>query len=244
MKALQLLSTALVIGVALSKPTSSNLAIFTRVFSLPNSMGSYLDIYNYIPDLYNTGMDNEIESVSQNGMWIYYENSNYNIGSGGEVYFVHGVEINVNFPNQYCNMVTSMRYVGNKDIPNADTWTLFEGEYYTGMEFYGEKDAANLEYLDLQGSSLVLTGQSPWTIYSGQSYTGDSRCVYPNTDHDVGPHGDVLDFGIYSTMSAVGVPDNTIRSIRKGCWSKEVASPPEVKYDYKDTQGAYGSAKV
>ncbi|XP_064083886.1 uncharacterized protein LOC135199660, partial [Macrobrachium nipponense] len=236
MKALQLLCTALVAGAALSKPqgTSNALTIFTRVFSLPNSMGNYLDVYQYIPDLFNTGLDNDIESVHQTGMWIYYENPNYNVESGGEVYFVHGVDLSLNFPNQYCNLVTSMRYAGNKDVPNADTWTLYEGEFFSGLEFYGESDAASLDYLDLKASSMVLTGESPWTIYSGQSYSGDSRCVYPDTDHDIGPFGDRLDFGIYTTMSAVGVPDNTIRSVKKGCWASKVATPPEVKYDFKD----------
>lgn len=38
-------------------------------------------------------------------------------------------------------------------------------------------------------------------ILSGEGYTGERRCVGPDTDHDVGSNGEVLDLGIYPTVS-------------------------------------------
>merc|ERR1711942_615672 len=62
----------------------------------------------------------------------------------------------------------------------ADTLTVYEGEYFTGNEFYCTSDCGNLGNLDLDASSMIITGTSPWTVYDGQNYSGNAICVYPN----------------------------------------------------------------
>lgn len=246
MKILHFLCLVLVAKAALGKPSSQAkssktkvTALFTRVYSQPNYSGNYLDVYDYVPDLFNTGIDDDIDSVYQSGMWMYYENNNYNEGAG-RVYFVHGIEISVNFPFDSSNMVSSIRYAGSGESPNDDTWTVFAGQYFTGSEYYGVTDSASLDYLDLDTSSIIVTGLSPWTLYSGLSWSGDSICVYPDTDHDVGPQGDRLDFGIFPDITSFGIPDNSVRSVRKGCWSDNIAKPVEIKYEEKAKNGAWG----
>ncbi|MBW8521743.1 hypothetical protein K1D78_25525, partial [Escherichia coli] len=69
---------------------------YTECYSGPNLGGYYVYFDNYAPDLYANGIDNDIESVYQTGMWIYYENYDYNVAAAGLVYFVHGIDITVN----------------------------------------------------------------------------------------------------------------------------------------------------
>ncbi|XP_068226229.1 uncharacterized protein [Palaemon carinicauda] len=219
------------------------LMLTTRIYSRTDGRGNYVDIYQYIPDLYGTGYNDDIESVYQTGMWMYYENNNYNTKYSGRVYFAHGIGLGVNFPRSFKNAASSIRFAGNRNYPGANTWIAYEGDYFTGQQFYGETDAYSLEYLDLKVSSFIITGSVPWTIYSGQSFTGDTRCVYPN-EHDTGYAGDYLNFGIYPTMSDIGIRDNTIRSVRMGCWSNNVVKSSKVKYEHRSKNGGWGYADL
>ncbi|XP_071542387.1 uncharacterized protein [Panulirus ornatus] len=173
---------------------------YTRVFTEQNQVGNYADFNDYVPNLSLVGFDNTIDSVIQTGMWMYYDNQNYNIVSG-KVYWVHGIDIHVNFPTEYTNMCTSLRYAGSPNYLNEDTWTMYEGSYFTGVEYYGNGESSNFGPITGSVSSFILTGLSPWTIYSGENWSGDTMCVYPNTDHDVGSNGATIDFGIFPEVS-------------------------------------------
>ena len=43
-------------------------------------------------------------------------------------------------------------------------------------------------------------GNEPF-FRSGDNFTGNRFCVYPNTDHDTGSNGQTLDLGIYPDVS-------------------------------------------
>ncbi|MDK2413019.1 hypothetical protein QHH03_28435, partial [Aphanizomenon sp. 202] len=236
MKVLALL--ALFVGAALGKATRGN-AAFTYTYSEPGLNGFYQLFTDYAPDLLSFNFDNAISSVYQTGMWLYYENVQFNQASG-KVYWVHGIEITVDFPLEYSKMCSSLKFVGSADYMNVDTWTVYEGPIFTGSEYYGEADAANLGSLTDQGSSIILTGTSPWTFYDGNNWTGSSLCLYPNTDQDVGSQGQVLNFGIYPKVQDLGITDNTIGSVRKGCWSKNVARAEPLKAEHRASNGAWG----
>ncbi|KAG7167506.1 uncharacterized protein LOC121868356 [Homarus americanus] len=212
---------------------------YTTVFSEQNGQGSSLDISDYVPDLLVANFDNVIDSVRQTGMWIYYDNINYNIDAG-KVYFVHGIDISVNFPADYVDMSSSVRFAGSPFHMNEDTWTLYEGKSFTGQEYYGNEDSATLGNLAGKTFSIVLTGTSPWTVYCGENWVGISLCIYPDTDHDTGADGSVLDFGIYPDVTALHIPEYSIYSIKKGCWSNNVATPPKIQVDGRQENGAWG----
>ncbi|XP_042864158.1 uncharacterized protein LOC122248307 [Penaeus japonicus] len=197
MKAFGLL--VLFVGAAVAKSTRGN-AAYTYTYSETGLGGFYQLFTDYAPDLLNFNFDNAIKSVYQTGMWLYYENVQYNQQSG-KVYWVHGIEISVDFPQDNWNMCSSLKFVGSPDYMNVDTWTVYEGPIFTGSEYYGEADAGTLGSITDQGSSIILTGTSPWTFYDGTNWTGASMCVYPNTDQDVGSAGQVLNFGIYPNVS-------------------------------------------
>ncbi|KAK8749092.1 hypothetical protein OTU49_015669 [Cherax quadricarinatus] len=211
----------------------------TRVFSGPDGQGDYLDVTDYVPDLLAANFDNVIESVQQTGMWMYYENTDYNLQSG-RVYWVHGIDIAVNFPSDYIDMCSSLRFAGSPYYVNEDSWTVYEGTAFSGSEYYGNYDSATFENLAGKVSSLILTGVSPWTIYSRENFLGESLCVFPNTDHDTGADGSVLDFGIFPDMSALNISDNSIYSVQKGCWSKVVVTTSKLKVDGRLKNGAWG----
>ncbi|XP_064084815.1 uncharacterized protein LOC135200262 [Macrobrachium nipponense] len=242
MKSLRFMSLALALLMTTAK--TSNIpdpnGLYTKVFSMTYNMGTWSELNTYTPDLSTKGMDNDIESVHQTGMWIYYENQDYNTVFQGKIYYVHGIEYSMDFPTQYRNMASSARFAGHRDVLNADAWNIYEGQYFAGRELFGTNDEASLGELDLQASSIVVTGTSAWTVYTGQSFTGQGVCVYPDTVHDHGPSGEQLDVGIFGVVTALGLPEDSIRSIRKGCWSSKVATPSDLSYQHKDSNGGWG----
>merc|ERR1712168_554270 len=47
-------------------------------------------ITSYISNLGNAGLGNAISSSCSTGIWIYYQNNNYNYGASGPVSWMHG----------------------------------------------------------------------------------------------------------------------------------------------------------
>ncbi|KAG0701252.1 hypothetical protein GWK47_025339 [Chionoecetes opilio] len=210
----------------------------TLCYTEQNLNGYYLNFDNYAPDLYTYNFDNVIDSVKQTGMWIYYENVNYNL-SPGKVYFVHGIDITVNFPAEYSDVTSSLRFVGSLEELNGDTITFYEGNSFTASEYFTLVDASSFGQMSGKISSVIVTGRNPWTIYSGEGFSGDRLCVYPNTDSDH-VHDQYLDLGIFPNSQSLGVPDNSIRSVKKGCWTERVAKAPKLAMDGRQENGAWG----
>jgi len=59
-----------------------------------------------------------------------------------------------------------MRYADSPSTLNADTFTLYDGEFFRGAELYGTGSMPSLGNMAGKGSSLIITGLSPWTFYS------------------------------------------------------------------------------
>lgn len=214
---------------------------YTTTYNQYNSQGLSYTFVDYVADLSLYSFNNEICSVHQTGLWMYYENVNYNDVFSGRIHWVHGIEFSNNFPLNFCGITTSLKFGGNRYTWNEDSYTLYEGEYMTGAEFYGNIPTTSLGILNNQGSSLVLTGLSPWTFYSGLGYTGAAYCFYPTTDQDVYFDGSVLDFGIYVSLPSLGVPDNIFNSVRKGCFSSNVIKAEQLQAVERTKNGAWGT---
>ncbi|XP_047478728.1 uncharacterized protein LOC125031811 [Penaeus chinensis] len=247
----------LFVGSALGKSTRGT-AAFTVAYSETAQNGPSKTFTDYAPDLNEYDYDNAIKSVYQTGMWVYYENVQYN-QQPGRVHWVHGIEISADFPSDYSYMASSLKFVGSPDTMDADGFTVFEGTAFTGSEFYSESDAADLGPLTRHGSSIVITGTSPWTFYSDNSWSGRHMCLFPNI-HDEGANGEVLNFGLFPNVEDIGIMDNSIGSVRKGCWiPSEVESKPleaeqlkaeqlkaeqlkaeQLKAEYRGKNGAWG----
>ncbi|XP_050728585.1 uncharacterized protein LOC127004613 isoform X2 [Eriocheir sinensis] len=234
MKSLLLLLLPLVLG-------KSTWPSETFCYTEPDLGGSYDYFAGNEWDLSQTYVDNDIESVNQTGMWIYYENYNFNGDEPGLVYFGHGIDIVANFPGKFANRASSLSSAGSYARLNADTITLYEGTSFTGkllsIEYYPDQPSL----YDVAGkvSSFIVVGTSPWTIYTGEDYTGNYWCVYA-TERDTSSDGRVLDVGMFPSIEEAGIPDNSIQSVRKGCWGKRVAKAPELKVDGRQKNGAWG----
>ncbi|XP_064089172.1 uncharacterized protein LOC135203368 [Macrobrachium nipponense] len=203
MESLRYMSLVLAVLITAAKP--SNIpgpnGLYTKVFRKTYNLGTSSELYTYTPDLSTKGIDDDIESVHQTGLWIYYENKDYNKEFQGKIHYVHGIGYSTDFPTKFRNMASSARFTGHRVVLNADTWNIYEGHYFTGRELFGTNDTATLGELDLQVSSIVVTGTSAWTVYTGQSFTGEGVCVYPATFHDRSPSGERLDVGVYGIVS-------------------------------------------
>ncbi|XP_027230991.2 uncharacterized protein [Penaeus vannamei] len=232
MKAVALL---LLVGVAVGTVRASSPV--TQVFSEAGLSGINHIFDSYVSDLGSYGFDNMLRSVFQTGMWIYYENVSYNSYQPGKVYWVHGIEIAAAFPVAYSDMCSSLKYVGSPSEINYDTWTVYEGTLFTGSESYGSSSHSNTQK---RGSSIILTGTSPWTFYDEEDWAGRSWCVFPNTDVDQGDGGEVFNLGIYPDVQEIGITDNSIASVKKGCWSKNVVKAEPLKAEHRGRNGAWG----
>ena len=62
--------------------------------------------------------------------------------------------------------MSSLRYVGSPSTLNANTITFYEGDSFTGEEYYTETDALNFGSLGGRISSMIVTGNSYWTVYT------------------------------------------------------------------------------
>ncbi|XP_045618953.1 uncharacterized protein [Procambarus clarkii] len=213
---------------------------YTTCYSGFNKGGSFQTFSDYVPDLGLYNFDNTISSATVTGIWFYYEDEDYNLASSGSVYWLHGFDYFSNFDNSYDDVFSSLRYGGSPDCLGCDTWTVYQGQYFTGSEFYGTTDSNFFGNLQGQVSAILLTGTSAWTFYDGPSYSGRSVCLYPNTVHDVSSSGEVLNLGIYPDVTQVGMYDNSIQSVRRGCWSDVVFKAPEVHAQGQAKNGAWG----
>jgi len=212
---------------------------YIRVYSKHNQNGQYADSSEYVPSLAGNRFDNNIASACLSGIWLFYDNYEYNLNKGGKVYWMHGIDFCGDLPREYSDMTSSFKYSGDPNIFNENAFTLYSGKIFTGNEFWSNRDVPNLDYMSNDASSLIITGLSPWTFFTGYNYGGNSFCVYPNSDHDQAQNGVTLDIGFVPHMS-MAIPDNSIRSARKGCWSKNIARSMKLDSTKEDPNGAMG----
>ncbi|KAF2357853.1 hypothetical protein FHG87_011393, partial [Trinorchestia longiramus] len=98
---------------------------------------------------------------------------------------------------------------------------MYEYTSFRGNEFRGNANVDYLGDLDAAASSLIIIGQSAWTFYSDIEQTGAAVCVYPSTQL-VGEDGTFMNYAYYCRLSEIGLPDNSIRSVARGCLSDRV----------------------
>jgi hypothetical protein len=163
----------------------------------------------YAPDLSQQNFDNRAYSACVTGLWVFYVNPNYNTGANSGVEYIFG-------PNNYCTnfmstagYISSARFVGSPYDYRTDTFTLFEEDYFQGNEEYTFVDLPNL-VLAGRHRSIVITGQSPWTIYDNPNYSGNSICLFPAQNPDYEPY-------LITDVSSIDIPYGSIRSVKKGC---------------------------
>lgn len=184
-----------------------------KLYSGRDGAGQFITLTEqYAPDLRNQLFDNTANSACVTGVWLFYDNANYN-PARGTMEYVFG-------PNNYCinfsnlgGRLTAAKFSGWPKDYKANTLTLYQGDYFQGAEEYTHVDLPNLN-LDRAAASLIVTGLSPWTVYALPNYGGDKVCVYPPNSNNYTP-------AFVYDLNRINIPINSIRSVRLGCQGKK-----------------------
>jgi len=213
---------------------------FTRVYQYPLTydQNPYVDFTKYVSDLsVYPNMNNAISAACVNGLWLYYNDINYNknVAEHG-VTWLHGIQYCSDITTQMDNKISSFRYGGSSSYINQPSFTVYDGQGFQGDEFYSDNNAAHFSVLSGKASSVIITGPSSWTFYSYEGYTGQSVCLTPTTVDT--KNGAKLNLGLWATIPQFY--DNTFRSAREGCYSNLVLSTEPLGVFNQSANGAAG----
>ncbi|KAK3859642.1 hypothetical protein Pcinc_034256 [Petrolisthes cinctipes] len=191
---------------------------YSCVFSEQNQAGSYVDVLDYVNDCSVYGFDNAIDSVLQTGMWMYYENYDFNNLGVGRVYWVHGIDIPVSFPFEYTDILPSE--------PASFTVSVTPPAL------------APLEAQCLRSSSLVIVPGPSTVVRGGQVMP--SSCIPTLTMMLEAMVKSLSNLGIFPDLPSLGINDNSIWLVRKRCWAEKVVEGHQLKAEGRTKDGAWG----
>merc|ERR1719495_2890748 len=157
---------------------------YLELWTQTGGTGASITIQEYTHDLSDIGFDDLTQSVCGQGFWLLYGYYNYND------YHWQGV---------WTEIFAAASHTCH-DLP-----VTRHGDA-SSVRFAGTGDFNN------QASSLLVTGQSPWTVYE-HSYSGAAICLEPWEVN--GAY-----YGAWNVWD-IGMPNNVISSIRKGCFSEK-----------------------
>jgi len=210
---------------------------WTRCYLSRNEGGGYREFQSYVSDLSQYGYDNQISSTCSTGVWIYYDNKSYNTYQTGQVLWFHGIQYCGDMSDSFDNKASSIRYAGSSSSLDQSSFTLFDGQGFMGAEFFSSSSVSDLRQLAAKGESLIITGTSQWTFYTGENYSGQSVCAgYKTTDT---AQGVTMHIGLYPKLNTAYT--NTIRSVRQGCYSTDFVELVPLKASHEAENGAMGS---
>ncbi|XP_018008032.1 uncharacterized protein LOC108665750 [Hyalella azteca] len=194
---------------------------YLKAYFSANCTGPFHEFFDYSPELSIQGIDNSINSILFTGNWILYADNFYNIeGLGGTYGHWFGVNHCSNLVSPIAGAASSLRYAGSPYGIDDVYYNLYDGLGYAGDEFRSNTDAETVGYMDMRTTSININGQSPWTFYTGLQFTGEAVCLYPN--YVVADKNIQLRYAGVNTVTYLGIPDNSIRSVAKGCLTDNV----------------------
>jgi len=193
-------------------------AQFQSTATLYNSYGGtgpFVNLPNtqFVPDLAVYGFDNAAYSVCLTGTWLFFDQRNFNLNGNAAMEYVFE-------PRSACvdfaglgGYVTSAKFVGSAQDYRQESITFYQNVFFQGNEEYAVNDLANL---NLAGaiSSLIVTGQSSWTVYDRPNYQGNAICLTPAPSPNYEPA-----FVEDTINTSPSIPHGTISSVRRGCFS-------------------------
>ncbi|CAL4063736.1 unnamed protein product [Meganyctiphanes norvegica] len=189
-------------------PTSNYLELYTLV----GQGGATTTISEYHHDLGIIGFDNLVQSVCGQGAWILYEQKNYNWShSSWTTPFSSGGYDCYDLPVTWHGEASSVRYAGTGDL-HDETITVYHSPDFAGGEIMFIREEPFLGDYNNEASSMIITGETPWTVYSHPGFHGDAICLQPH------PIGDGYYFGAWN-VGDIGMPNNELSSVQKGCFA-------------------------
>jgi len=194
----------------------------------PSGNTQFLDCYDqsgyrfhatdYAPSLRAYNWDNRITSCCFTGIWMLYDEEDYNeYSTNAATWWAHGINNCIDVPQQFRNAASSLRFTGAPDDFLYDTLNLYFSDFFIGDEEFMYTDMPLLNY-DNRAMSLIVTGCTPWTLYQYDHFEGDAMCVFPSSSTDCTP-------GYYTTSQALSTLAGQVSSARKGCLAKKKVLP-------------------
>ncbi len=112
--------------------------------------GPSLTMSDYVPDLRAYGWDNEFSSCCFNGVWLLYDDYDYNsLDFEAEEFDAWGENYCTPFVARFDDLASSVRLSGAPNGYKYSTLNLYEGERFMGDEhFYYDYDDASTFTLD------------------------------------------------------------------------------------------------
>jgi len=207
---------ALVLCVVVIVKGQSNHII--ELYDGTSSVGSSVIVDNYVGNLNKIGFNDVTSSLCiVRGIWILYENPNFNTNAPGASSFNWGIDFCQDLPPSLNNLVTSVRYAGSAWGFQEDGLTIYEKDWFQYHEIYVATNTPAFDAFSY-GGSLIVTGRNTWTLYDYPNYTGYKVCVTPLDIVEASP-------GFYTKPQDFGFAGRVIRSVRKGCWSERGIYP-------------------
>eukprot|EP00095_Tigriopus_kingsejongensis_P009637 maker-scaffold94_size379870-snap-gene-2.32 protein:Tk09637 transcript:maker-scaffold94_size379870-snap-gene-2.32-mRNA-1 annotation:"gamma-crystallin a" len=181
-------------------------------YDFPGYEGIGFRVSDYETNLAESDFDNMASSCCFNGIWILYDLPDYNANNLEAVVFNGwGEGYCTDFPADFDNRASSIRFAGAPDGYKYDTINFYEGKNFMGLEQFFYDDAPQFNYDNL-GRSVIVTGCSPWTIYQYDNYQGYSACLYPSDTENCYP-------SFFPEPSDLGFLSDQVSSAKKGCFS-------------------------
>ncbi|XP_063869790.1 gamma-crystallin S-like [Scylla paramamosain] len=185
---------------------------WARVWTEPNYQGVYYEFNEDVPYLSSYNFDNTISSIQVNGVWILYNEPEYNTYQTSIVHWAWGLDKKENLHGTD-NQISSLRYAGSQSKSNEAGYNLYAGEMFTKKDLYGTSDIPDLSQFHQEVKSVIIIGQSSWTFCEQANYSG--RCVCMAAKQHDSNSLTRLDVGFYQRMSDYYMYNVT--SVRKGC---------------------------
>merc|ERR1711970_482395 len=203
---------AAVLGLSTGQDPSTN---YLELYTAVDGKGASTTLTEYQHDLAIIGFNDLARSACGQGAWVLYEEKNYNwthhSWSKFMVFSDYGCE---DLPVTWHNEASSARYAGTGDIDD-ESITIYHSPDWAGGELMLIRDEGHLGDYNNEASSMIVTGESAWTVYAHPGYHGDSVCLQP------WPIGNGHYFGAWNVFD-IGMPNNEITSVQKGCFSKKI----------------------
>ncbi|XP_018010994.1 uncharacterized protein LOC108668316 [Hyalella azteca] len=200
-----------VVGQIIDYPDLRYLKAYTSTDPHATPAHEFLDS---CPDLGVLGLDNVIKRVCLTGHWLLYSSISY-AGNGTRY---RGINTCYNLSTS--TSISSLRYAGSPYGIDDVYFNLYNTSDYGGNEFKGNTNTETVVALDMEVSSLIISGQSPWTFFTGLKFTGQSACVHPIYSYS--NNGISMHYYYELSITNLGLPDNSIRSVARGCLSNNV----------------------
>ena len=196
----------LLLAPVLSQPLNSTRAIQQQLECFTQGGGGGLSevFIDAISDLEKYSWDDKISSCCATGSWLLYTDKEYNNEREGvAMYWIYGENTCLDMPDRFNNQASSLRYAGSRADWCFPSINLYYGQYFSGVDSaWYFKDMPSLGSLAVQ--SLIVSGDSAWTLYEGENYSGRSVCLPPSTSG--------------ACLPAVYLDYLVIGSVKKGCY--------------------------